>query len=467
MKIIYDNVHTKIIPSRKELKRIEKIRKKLTYRTFQYDLFLKKKVSVEKTLLKKRKNYYYFLSGLWPLAFEEDYPPIHKNLILPEKEWPKGVIEILRDYQIESIKSLLKQPRGILDASTGSGKSYIMVLICKLFKPDVPILVIVPKSQSLLEQTLERFFKNYHKSEIGFNYGKGYKEGRIMISSPGCLQKLNLNYYKIILLDECQTAPARSISNTLIQCRNAVIRYGFSGTPFGRSDQKDLITIGLLGKVVKQIKYKDLQPKGYLAKLKYIFINFHSEFLLDPEISYYSYSFDWNEVATNFFLTKTRNYVIKLLSNFAIKFGRKPLIIVERKVHGKILEDSLSSLNAKFISSDTPNVSKEIKKFKEGKYNLLIATSLIETGIDIPNLDTIILGGIGKSYIQLLQRIGRGLRPKENRELLVFDLVDHSSVVLKNHATKRKQYVKNENFPSEEVNVVDLKNFKEHCKKFF
>jgi len=469
LEILYTNTWTKLLPnSQEDFERIQEIKKRLTYTTFQYNPITKKKEKVTKNLLRHKGNTYYFLSGLYPIALKESYPIKNFHTIIFKKDWEnEAYLKILRDYQLESIRELMKIPRGILWASTGSGKTVIMIALCKIIKENIPILIIIPKSQALLEQTVKRFLEVFPENEIGFNYGKGFKEGRIMISSPACLEKLSLNYYNCIITDECQHAVAKTIYQALLKCKKAFIRYGFSGTPFGRSDQKDLITIGLFGLPVKKIKYNELVEKGYLAKLKYIFVTFESEFLLDQNITLLKYSNDWNEIANKFFLTDTRKYVIKIIVDYLIKAGRNCLIIVERKLHGQVLEKELEEFKVKFVSSDTYNVSKEIEKFKKGDYNVLIATSLIETGIDIPDLNSIILAGIGKSSIQLLQRVGRGLRPKDDKELLVFDLVDLSSVVLKNHALKRKRYVKKEGFPTIQINVIDfpvLENFLKELK---
>jgi len=451
MKIKYTNIYTYLTPeNQKDLAKIEEAASKLVYPTYKFDPKTKRRIKVYKSLVlySAGQGHYYFLSGLWPLVFNEPYPSIHKDLILPKEKWPKEFFTALRDYQIEAIQELLKQPRGIIHATTGAGKTFMLVWLCKLFKPDIPILIIIPKSQALLEQVIERFLKDKDLAkEVGWNYGKGTKEGRIIISSPGCLDRLNMNFFPVILCDEVHAAPSKTIYTALMRAKKSIIRYGFSGTPFGRSDEKDLITLGLFGNIIKEIKYNELSNQNYVAKVKYIVYSFKSEYLLDPEIAVLKSTNDWNEIANNYFLNKTRKKLIKDLVEWGIKKQRKILIIVERKKHGQVIEEMLSNAKVKFVCSETRNVKQEIEKFKHNKYQVLIATSLIETGIDIPDIDMLILGGIGKSYIQLFQRIGRGLRPKEGRELLVFDLVDFSHGILIHHAKKRIEYVQKEGFP--------------------
>lgn len=465
MKIIYKNNFTFLKPENKfDFKRIEEIKQKLIINEFRYIPSLRKRKNIKKCILFKSKNGLYFTySGLFPIIKNPNsyfYPIVHKSFISIEKLKEDNIWSILRGYQKEAVIKLLKYPRGILQSPTGSGKTEIIIAICKAIKDHVPILVIIPKSQSLLEQTISRFLKYFDRKDIGYNYGKGYKEGRIMISSPGCLQKLSLNHYKVLLVDEVQVTPSKTTREGILACKNAIIRYGFSGTPTGRSDKQDLITLGLLGLVTVKIPYQKLWDKGFIAPVRYFIIKYDSENLLDPDIWCVSNTNNWNDIIEEYFVNnKTRLEIITELTKKTVSNNRNLLIIVERIEHGKILkqklEIELDQEKIEFIYSKSKSNNLKIKNFKEGRYKILIATQLIETGIDIPNIDTIIIASIGKSNIQLLQRIGRGLRPKENKELLVFDLVDTNSRILEKHAIKRKNIVH-----TNQINTIEIEIYK-------
>ncbi|KZO99737.1 P-loop containing nucleoside triphosphate hydrolase protein [Calocera viscosa TUFC12733] len=59
-----------------------------------------------------------------------------------------------------------------------------------------------------------------------------------------------------------------------------------------------------------------------------------------------------------------------------------------------------------------------IKRFKEGEFNVLVATSIGEEGLDIGEVDLIICYDVQKSSIKMLQRIGRTGR-KRNGKIVV------------------------------------------------
>lgn len=216
-----------------------------------------------------------------------------------------------------------------------------MIALCKAIK-EVPILIVVPKSQSLLEQTYLRFLRHFGEKKVGYNYGKGTKLGRIMITSPGSAEKLNLNKFQAILGDEIHHAPSLTYKNIFLKAKNAIIRYGFSGIPIGRSDLKDLETVGLTGIITSKIDYQELQEKGFLANAEYYFVKFNSEELLDNLIWIHSDTNDWHTIVDNYFLwNETRREIITELTKQALQKNRNILIIVERKRHGELLKNRI------------------------------------------------------------------------------------------------------------------------------
>ncbi|KAI5305571.1 hypothetical protein KEM56_004015 [Ascosphaera pollenicola] len=61
-----------------------------------------------------------------------------------------------------------------------------------------------------------------------------------------------------------------------------------------------------------------------------------------------------------------------------------------------------------------------VKKFKEGVFNVLVATSVGEEGLDIGEIDLIICYDSSSSPISLLQRMGRTGRKREGNVILLF-----------------------------------------------
>ncbi|WWD20885.1 hypothetical protein CI109_105362 [Kwoniella shandongensis] len=58
---------------------------------------------------------------------------------------------------------------------------------------------------------------------------------------------------------------------------------------------------------------------------------------------------------------------------------------------------------------------KTINEFKEGKYNILVATSIGEEGLDIGEVDFVVIYDMPKQSIKLLQRVGRTGRKRDGK----------------------------------------------------
>jgi superfamily II DNA or RNA helicase len=82
------------------------------------------------------------------------------------------------------------------------------------------------------------------------------------------------------------------------------------------------------------------------------------------------------------------------------------------------------------------------ESFANGEYKLVIASQVMDEGMDIPSIGAVIMGGGGKSRIKLTQRLGRGLRRKTTglNRVYIVDFMDRTHVFLNAHSKKRKKF---------------------------
>ncbi|WP_265328406.1 DEAD/DEAH box helicase, partial [Acinetobacter baumannii] len=76
--------------------------------------------------------------------------------------------------------------------------------------------------------------------------------------------------------------------------------------------------------------------------------------------------------------------------------------------------------------------------------DVLIGTTILDVGVDVPAVGLIILAGGGKAEVALRQRIGRGLRAKKFGPNVAFivDFTDQHNSTLKSHARQRLQIIR-------------------------
>jgi superfamily II DNA or RNA helicase len=79
------------------------------------------------------------------------------------------------------------------------------------------------------------------------------------------------------------------------------------------------------------------------------------------------------------------------------------------------------------------------------KINCIVTTVVTDEGIDIPEINCLILAGGGKSFVKTIQRVGRGLRLKADRgNLQVIDILDMTNPYLIKHSDKRLDFYADE-----------------------
>jgi len=102
----------------------------------------------------------------------------------------------------------------------------------------------------------------------------------------------------------------------------------------------------------------------------------------------------------------------------AKKYGLTTMILVQRTDHGDILKNLLKAagLRAEFIRGEDSQEERQkaLDMLGAGKLDVLIGTTILDVGVDVPSVGMVILAGGGKAEVAVRQRIGRGLRSKKS-----------------------------------------------------
>tara|TARA_Y100000992_G_C21207833_1_gene463854 strand:- start:150 stop:1100 length:951 start_codon:yes stop_codon:yes gene_type:complete len=88
---------------------------------------------------------------------------------------------------------------------------------------------------------------------------------------------------------------------------------------------------------------------------------------------------------------------------------------------------------------DSKIIEKEMNKFLNKEYDLIICTSIIESGLDIPNVNTIIINNSNKFGLSQLHQI-RGRVGRTNRQAYAYLIIPNKSS-LTNDAEKRLEAI--------------------------
>lgn len=356
----------------------------------------------------------------------------------------KGVkFDFPYDYQPECAESMVKGQRGIVAVATNGGKTVIAALATKMLR--LPTLFMVP-GKDLLYQT-HRVFEKTLQMPVGLVGDAHWSPGQFItvatvgtlysrLAKPDCRDFLNS--VQVIFADECHHVGSDSWYQVMRACP-AYYRFGLSGTPLKRSDGGDLKLVGATGPVLYEVKNKTLIERGISVGATILFLKITKPPI--PKSTHYDEVYRLGIVENPYRNQELCRHVAEFVGD-----GLSVLMLVREIAHGDILDKKLwsypknSFIPHQFINGTEPSDvrRKALDEFRSGTIKVLIATSILDEGVDIPNIDVLVPAGGGKSSIKTLQQLGRGLRKGGNvDQLFVLETADFQHQYLLKHSLQR------------------------------
>jgi superfamily II DNA or RNA helicase len=124
------------------------------------------------------------------------------------------------------------------------------------------------------------------------------------------------------------------------------------------------------------------------------------------------------------------------------------LVLVNRIDTGKFLEQALEG--ATFISGavKTTDRKAEYDEIKTSDDKIIVATyGVAAVGINIPRIFNLVLLEPGKSFVRVIQSIGRGIRKAKDKDFVQIWDVTSTCKFAKRHLTARKKFYKDAKYP--------------------
>ena len=369
--------------------------------------------------------------------------------------WPKGhpaegELIMLRDYQVEAINSFLQSPQALQQIATGAGKTITTATLSHLTEKYGRSLVIVP-NKSLVEQTAEDY-RNCGL-DVGVYFGdkkelnkthtictwqslnildKKFKDGAAVLGLAEFLEGVST-----VIVDEVHQAKAEVLKNLLTRnLRNAPIRWGLTGTIPKEKFEFEALHASI-GPVIGQITAKELQDRGVLADCHVNIVQ-----LIDlPEFRDYQSELKYLVTDEN-----RLDYLGKLLNT--VKDSGNTLILVDRISAGEKLQSLIPDsvfINGSVKIKDRKESYDEIQ---DATNNVIIATyGVAAVGINIPRIFNLVLIEPGKSFVRVIQSIGRGVRKAKDKDFVQIWDITSTCKYAKRHLTQRKKFYKEAQYP--------------------
>ena len=131
------------------------------------------------------------------------------------------------------------------------------------------------------------------------------------------------------------------------------------------------------------------------------------------------------------------------------------LVLVDRVAAGKFLV-SLLGERAVFVSGamKSKNRKEEYDEVATADSKIIIATyGVAAVGINIPRIFNLVLVEPGKSFVRVIQSIGRGIRKAQDKDFVQIWDITSTAKFAKRHLAKRKKFYDEAKYPYESQKV--------------
>jgi len=369
--------------------------------------------------------------------------------------WPKGHTKegesiIFRDYQVKIVNDFLANPQALQEIATGAGKTLITAALSYSVQNYGRSIVIVP-NKSLVVQT-EADYINLGL-DVGVYFGDRKEFGKTHTictwqSLNNMLKKTKADEAEVpigeflegvvcVMVDEVHMAKADALKELLTGVMsNIPIRWGLTGTIPKAIFEAQAIYVSL-GNVINKLSASELQDRGVLAQCHVNIVQ------LQDKVEFSNYQSELKHLLED---TVRLDKLAQLVLN--IKESGNTLVLVDRVNAGKELISRLP--DAVFVSGNTNMIERkeEYDEIATSTNKIIVATyGVAAVGINIPRIFNLVLIEPGKSFVRVIQSIGRGIRKADDKDhVQIWDLTS-SCKFAKRHLTKRKEFYREANYP--------------------
>ena len=371
------------------------------------------------------------------------------------KTWPVGHPQagmpiLLRDYQYDAINKFLENPQCLQEIATGAGKTITTATLSHCCEKYGRSIIVVP-NKSLVEQTEEDFINV--GLDVGVYYGDRKELGKTHTictwQSLNVLDKKSkddpeamsladfLDGVVAFIVDEVHQAKAEVLKNILTRdLARCPVRWGLTGTiPKEKFEFQSILAS--IGPIINKISAHELQDKGVLAQC-------HVEVLQTVEIKEFrSYAEELKYLVTD----ATRiDWMAERIKS--ISASGNTLVLIDRIETGKMLQERLGDIDFISGSVKTKDRKESYDEIKTSDDKIIVATyGVAAVGINIPRIFNLVLVEPGKSFVRVIQSIGRGIRKAEDKDFVQIWDVTGGTKYAKRHLTERKKFYKDAHYP--------------------
>ena len=375
----------------------------------------------------------------------------YSHVLWPRTHPAAGQPMVLRDYQVEIINKFLTNPQCIQEVATGAGKTIITAALSDAVSAYGRSIVIVP-NKSLVTQTEQDYINMGLDVGVYFGDRKEYNRQHTICTwqSLNNMMKLTktgeaeitihefIQDVVCVIVDEVHMAKADALKTLLTGAMSQIpLRWGLTGTVPKELFESQALLVSL-GPVVSRLSASTLQDAGVLAQCHVNIVQ------LVDHVEYKDYQSELKYLLEESGRLDTMAELIRRVNETG-----NTLVLVDRTECGRQLVERLGD-KAVFVSGATKAKARqdEYNQVADATDKIIVATyGVAAVGINIPRIFNLVLVEPGKSFVRVIQSIGRGIRKAEDKDHVEIWDITSTCKFAKRHLTKRKAFYKEANYP--------------------
>jgi len=339
--------------------------------------------------------------------------------------------QILESLQVERLKG---HPHNLVVAATGTGKTIISALDYRYLRSKLgrSRLLFVAHRSEILEQSQNTFRHVLRDGSFGELWVGQHRPTRwehvfasIQSLRNSDYENLDPTQFDVVVVDEFHHSAAKSYAALLDHLRPQHL-LGLTATP-ERTDGLDVLR-WFDNRVAVELRLWDALEQGLLSPFHYFGIHDNTDLS----------KFKWgrgsgydSEQLTNLYTTDDL-WAAKVITAVQETVGSpqqmRALAFCVSVRHAEFMAQHFkkAGLQAQAVSAETPkDVRKQaLKDLQQGNLQVLCSVDLFNEGVDIPNVDVVLMLRPTESATVFLQQLGRGLRRAPGKDVLtVLDFV--------------------------------------------
>jgi superfamily II DNA or RNA helicase len=346
----------------------------------------------------------------------------------------------LRDYQKNAVE-WAKTSDGLIIAPAGSGKTWIAASIIKNYQNCGSGLRF-----GWLAPTRETCQQARTSLRVA-----GVPDDTVDIRCPH--EFVDFTRKDVLIVDEAKHSPAAGWRRIIESCRG--LRFGFDATPWCDDPERNALTRTLFRNQVYEINRSDIGDSladAYLQLSDATDLNLKQKIddnidrLFTTRRRYMRINDDelkrmcaWESlVEIGICENRERN-------NYAINYAldhldMQTLILIPRITLGEDYEKRIPGSLLVHSKIGKKQRKAAMEEFKKGNLRTMIATSLADEGLDLPNVELLIMVSGGRSSQKTIQRASRALRKTDSKNCAtIVDFSDKFHPIGAYHAKKRME----------------------------